>query len=101
MAWDLCRLRGCGALPQVFVLVVQSFMKLPFLHDLAPTLSEPPFVVTQGVVLLIFIALGILAAIRFRPEQAAPQALPPPKTAWAPTPLAMRGPVSPIAKLLG
>src|SRR5271157_1085544 len=52
----------------VFVLVVQSFMKLPFLKELAPTQSEPPFVVTQAVVLLAFIALGIWAAVRFRPE---------------------------------
>jgi hypothetical protein len=52
----------------VFVGVVQSFMKLPFLKALAPTQSEPPFVVTQGVVLLAFIALGVWAAIRFHPE---------------------------------
>jgi hypothetical protein len=52
----------------VFVGVVQSFMKLPFLQPLAPTQSEPPFVVTQGVVLIVFIAIGIWAAIKFRPE---------------------------------
>ena len=52
----------------VFVGVVQSFMKLPFLKVLAPTQSELPFVATQAVVLLVFIALGIWAAIRFRPE---------------------------------
>ncbi len=52
----------------VFVLVVQSFMKVSFLHDLAPTQSEPPFAVTQGIVLLAFIALGVWAAIRFHPE---------------------------------
>jgi hypothetical protein len=51
----------------VFVLVAQGFLKVPFLHDLAPTGSEPPFAVTQGIVLLIFIALGVLAAMRFRP----------------------------------
>ena len=52
----------------VFVLVVQAFMKLPFLKALAPTQSEPPFVVTQAVVLIVFIALGVWAAIRFHPE---------------------------------
>ena len=52
----------------VFVLVVQAFMKIPFLNAFAPTQSEPPFAVTQGVVLLAFIALGVWAAIRFRPE---------------------------------
>src|SRR5260370_21762028 len=52
----------------VFVGIVQSFLKLPFLNALAPTQSEPPFVVTQGIVLLAFVALGVWAAIRFRPE---------------------------------
>ena len=33
---------------------------------LAPT--QPPFAVTQGVVLLAFIPLGVWAAVRFRPE---------------------------------
>src|SRR5271165_6104177 len=52
----------------VFVLVAQAFMKVPFLSALAPTQSEPPFVVAQAVVLLAFIALGVWAAIRFHPE---------------------------------
>jgi hypothetical protein len=51
----------------VFVGVVQSFQKLPLLHALAPTQSEPPFLVAQLAVLAIFIALGILAVIRFHP----------------------------------
>lgn len=50
----------------VFVLVVQSFEKAPALHALAPTGTEPPFVVTQLVVLIAFIVLGALAARRFR-----------------------------------
>jgi hypothetical protein len=50
----------------VFVLIAQGFMKVPFLHDLAPTGSEPPFLITQAIVLLVFIALGALAAIQFR-----------------------------------
>ncbi len=52
----------------VFVGVVQAFQKLPFLQPLAPTQSEPPFLIAQVAVLVIFIALGILAAIRFHPE---------------------------------
>ena len=52
----------------VFVGVVQAFQKLPFLQSLAPTQSEPPFQVAQLAVLAIFIALGILAVIRFHPE---------------------------------
>jgi len=50
----------------VFVLVVQVFLKVPTLKALAPTQSEPPFAVTQGLVLLVFIALTVLAAIKFR-----------------------------------
>ena len=49
-----------------FVLIVQSFMKIPALHDLAPTQSEPPFAIAQGVALLAFVALGIFATIKFR-----------------------------------
>jgi hypothetical protein len=48
----------------VFVLVVQSFMKVPGLHALAPTQSEPPFVIAQLVVLVIFVGLGALAVRR-------------------------------------
>lgn len=52
----------------VFVLVVQSFMKVPALKALAPTQSEPPFLVAQLVVLAIFVGLTILAAKKFRLE---------------------------------
>ena len=52
----------------VFVGVVQAFQKLPVLQSLAPTQSEPPFLVAQLVVLVIFIVLGIVAVIRFHPE---------------------------------
>ncbi len=50
-----------------FVAVVQSFQKLSFLQPLAPTQSEPSFVIAQLVVLAAFSALGALAVIRFRP----------------------------------
>jgi hypothetical protein len=52
----------------VFVLVAQSFRKIPALKPLAPTQSEPPFLGTQVVVMLIFIVLGFLAARRFPAE---------------------------------
>jgi len=55
----------------VFVGVVQSFRKIAFLHPLAPTESEPPFLVAQLVVLILFIVLGVLAAKRFQPVQRA------------------------------
>jgi hypothetical protein len=49
----------------VFVLIAQFFMKIPALKALAPTQSEPPFLGTQVVLMLIFIVLGVLAAKRF------------------------------------
>ena len=53
-----------------FVGVIQAFAKLSFLHELAPTGSEPPFVIVQVVVLAIFVVLGFLAARRFHPKPA-------------------------------
>jgi hypothetical protein len=50
-----------------FVGVVQSFMKIAALHALAPTGKEAPFVVVQGIVLLVFIVAGFLALKRFHP----------------------------------
>jgi len=52
----------------VFVGVVQAFQKLSFLQPLAPTQSEPPFLVAQLVVLAMFVALGIAAVKRFHPD---------------------------------
>src|SRR5258705_7392938 len=49
-----------------FVGVVQSFLKVPFLHAMAPTGTEPPFLVAQTIVLLLFVVLGIFATKRFR-----------------------------------
>jgi hypothetical protein len=54
-----------------FVLVVQSFAKIPALHALAPTGTEPPFLVAQGLLLAVFVVLGIMAVMRFHPERAA------------------------------
>ncbi len=56
----------------VFVGVVQSFQKLPFLHPLAPNGSEPPFLIAQALVLGIFVVLGFFAVKRFHPVLAAP-----------------------------
>jgi hypothetical protein len=52
----------------VFVLIIQSFQKIPALHALAPTQStEPAFAAAQGLALLLFIAIGIVSFRRFRP----------------------------------
>ena len=49
----------------VFVGIVQAFQKVPALKAIAPMQTEPPFAVTQLVVLGLFILIGIVAAIRF------------------------------------
>jgi magnesium-transporting ATPase (P-type) len=51
----------------VFVLIVQAFQKVPALQKLAPTQSEPPFQIAQGVTLLAIVILGTMAVRRFRP----------------------------------
>lgn len=51
--------------------VVQAFQKLAFLKPLAPTQSEPPFLVAQVVVLAIIVGLTVLALRRFQPAAAA------------------------------
>jgi hypothetical protein len=53
-----------------FVLIVQSFEKVPALHALAPTQKEAPFKAVQLLTLLVFIVLTVLALIRFRPHPA-------------------------------
>ena len=54
----------------VFVLVAQAFLKVPALNALAPTQAEPPFAIAQGLVLILFVVLGIRAAMKFRPVAA-------------------------------
>ena len=55
----------------VFVLVVQLFLKMPSLHALAPNGNEPPFGIAQGAVLVFFLVAGFLAWRHFRPASAA------------------------------
>lgn len=52
----------------MFVLIVQSFEKVPALHAMAPTQTEQPFKLTEFVVLAFFLLFTIIAAIRFRPQ---------------------------------
>jgi hypothetical protein len=53
----------------VFVLIIQAFLKVPALHALAPSVppSEPPFAVVQGIVLVFFVIVVSGAVRRFRP----------------------------------
>jgi hypothetical protein len=50
----------------VFVLIAQSFQKVALLNVYAPTGAEPPFAITQGIVLVFFIGLIILGIKRFK-----------------------------------
>lgn len=55
-----------------FVLIVQSFQKIPFLHALAPTQKEPSFAIAQAILLILFVGLGIGAFKKFRPLARSP-----------------------------
>ena len=50
-----------------FVAVVQSFQKIPAFNAYAPMGNEPPFAIAQGIVLVGFIVIGMVALARFRP----------------------------------
>lgn len=52
----------------VFVFVVQSFEKVPALRSLAPTQKEPPFGITQLLVLVLFVVGTVYAVKRFHPD---------------------------------
>jgi hypothetical protein len=51
-----------------FVLMVQLFRHIPALIVAAPKQTEPPFVLTQLLVLALFAWLGFAAFQRFRPQ---------------------------------
>jgi len=53
-----------------FVLIAQSFLKIPALHALAPKGNEPPFAIAQGVLLVLFIVAGTLVVKKFHPADA-------------------------------
>ena len=55
----------------VFVFIAQSFQKVSFVHPYAPTGAEPPFLISQGVTLVAFVILGVMAARRFHPGRLA------------------------------
>jgi len=49
-----------------FVLIVQSFEKVPALHALAPTGKEMPLKVAQLAALVVFVVLGVVAYRKFK-----------------------------------
>jgi hypothetical protein len=54
----------------IFVGVAQAFAKISILKSAAPTQSEPPFAIAQGIVLVAFIVLGVLAIRSFNSQSA-------------------------------
>jgi len=54
----------------VFVLVAQLFLRIPALIVLAPKQNEPPFALTQLLVLVLFVWLGAAAVKGSRAELA-------------------------------
>jgi len=58
----------------VFVLVIQSFLKIPALHELAPgnPPAGPAFAAVQGIVLVFFVVMIIQVWRRFRPALGQP-----------------------------
>ena len=62
---------GIALYLNVFVLIAQLFSKVPALKALAPTQSEPPFVLAQSAVLAVFVVLIFAAAVRFHPHRMA------------------------------
>lgn len=51
----------------VFVFIAQAFLKVPALNAVAPTGSEPPFLIAQVIALVVFVLLGIGSVRRFKP----------------------------------
>jgi hypothetical protein len=51
-----------------FVGVIQAFQKLAFLQPLAPTQSEPPFLIAQAALAGAMVILTILSLMRFHPR---------------------------------
>jgi hypothetical protein len=46
--------------------IIQFFQKADFLHALAPTQTEPPFLIAQVILLALLVVLGIIAVVRFQ-----------------------------------
>jgi hypothetical protein len=65
-----------GLYLNVFVLVAQAFRKVPALKAVAPTQSEPPFVVAQFVGMALFVVLGTLAIKRFHADDLSVHTIP-------------------------
>jgi hypothetical protein len=52
-----------------FVLVVQAFLKVAFLREIAPTQQSPGFIIAQAVLLVAFVGIGFLVLKSFHPQE--------------------------------
>ena len=52
---------------QELLSVIAELNADPAANALAPTQGEPPFAIAQGLLLVVFIVLAVLASRRFRP----------------------------------
>lgn len=59
-----------GVWSLVFFVVGEAFLRTP-LKALAPTLTEPPFILAELAALVLFVVLAIMATKKFRPESTA------------------------------
>ncbi len=57
---------SCSPFTAARGLIVQSFQKIPALKKVAPTQTEAPFKIAQGVALVALVGLGIGAGLAFR-----------------------------------
>jgi hypothetical protein len=62
-SWTTTYIITCGAAEffNVLVLIAQSFQKIPALHAYAPKGNEPIVAICQGVALVIFAVLAVIA----------------------------------------
>ena len=70
--WIYALTMGIAVYLNFFVFVIQLFLKVPALHALAPHAPdnpEPPFLIVQGVLLVIFIVLIWKSVRNFRGAQ--------------------------------
>jgi hypothetical protein len=68
LAKDVCDYGGDCLYLNFFLLIDQLFEKVPALKQLAPTQTEPSFLIAQSAALLLFTFLGVRSAMKFHGE---------------------------------
>ena len=57
----------------IFVGVVQAFLKVPALKELAPTQAEPPFAIAQLLVLVLVSSMAVTGWLKWRSQTPPPR----------------------------